>query len=143
MMQLASLWCQATRTLQMRPATFHYLQLLSWNCSPKAPFNYVVSIFYIQACNNQNFIFHRLFNRFNIFAVIKSRKIWCVKNTDLMTNKEDYKGIKDTLNMRVRQKELREGPQDCETSGLPHFLDNRLTDGGRPDGRGSDSRWGH
>jgi hypothetical protein len=23
-----------------------------------------------------------------------------------------------------------EGPQDCETSRLPHFLDNRLTDGG-------------
>jgi hypothetical protein len=24
----------------------------------------------------------------------------------------------------------RGGPYDCETSGLPHFLDNRLTDGG-------------
>jgi hypothetical protein len=24
----------------------------------------------------------------------------------------------------------REGPQGCETSKLPHFLDNRLTDGG-------------
>jgi hypothetical protein len=24
----------------------------------------------------------------------------------------------------------REGPQDCETSRFPHFLDNRLTDGG-------------
>jgi hypothetical protein len=24
----------------------------------------------------------------------------------------------------------REGPQGCETSRLPHFLDNRLTDGG-------------
>jgi hypothetical protein len=24
----------------------------------------------------------------------------------------------------------RGGPQDCETSRLPHFLDNRLTDGG-------------
>jgi hypothetical protein len=23
----------------------------------------------------------------------------------------------------------REGPQGCETSRLPHFLDNRLTDG--------------
>jgi hypothetical protein len=25
---------------------------------------------------------------------------------------------------------VREGPQGCETSGLPHFLDSRLTDGG-------------
>jgi hypothetical protein len=25
----------------------------------------------------------------------------------------------------------REGPQRCETSRLPHFLDNRLTDGGK------------
>jgi hypothetical protein len=25
----------------------------------------------------------------------------------------------------------REGPQGCETSRLPHFLDNRLTDGGK------------
>jgi hypothetical protein len=24
----------------------------------------------------------------------------------------------------------REGPKGCETSRLPHFLDNRLTDGG-------------
>jgi hypothetical protein len=24
-----------------------------------------------------------------------------------------------------------EGPQDCETSRLPHFLNNRLTDGGK------------
>jgi hypothetical protein len=24
----------------------------------------------------------------------------------------------------------REGPQGCETSRFPHFLDNRLTDGG-------------
>jgi hypothetical protein len=24
----------------------------------------------------------------------------------------------------------REGPQGCETSRVPHFLDNRLTDGG-------------
>jgi hypothetical protein len=24
----------------------------------------------------------------------------------------------------------REGPQGCETSRLPHFIDNRLTDGG-------------
>jgi hypothetical protein len=24
----------------------------------------------------------------------------------------------------------REGPQNCYTSRLPHFLDNRLTDGG-------------
>jgi hypothetical protein len=25
---------------------------------------------------------------------------------------------------------VREGPQGCETPRLPHFLDNRLTDGG-------------
>jgi hypothetical protein len=25
----------------------------------------------------------------------------------------------------------REGPSGCETSRLPHFLDNRLTDGGK------------
>jgi hypothetical protein len=36
--------------------------------------------------------------------------------------------------VKVRGKAIsvtgRGGPQGCETSGLPHFLDNRLTDGG-------------
>jgi hypothetical protein len=44
--------------------------------------------------------------------------------------------VSSVLEMKVKKKGKaipvtgREGPQGCETSRLPHYLDKRLTDGG-------------
>jgi hypothetical protein len=51
------------------------------------------------------------------------RRIACI--VDCLLFQSDIKGKGKAIPVTGR-----EGPEGCETSRLPHFLDNRLTDGG-------------